>query len=76
MFLHTLSHYAWSEANAHTLLVSAAGLEWDAAELAAAIAALPVLDSDSPIRTWQLDDAREDTDEDACSAESDPGSAD
>ena len=62
--------------NAPKVLPSAAGLGWDTAELAAAIAALPVLDSDSPIRTWQLDDAHEDVDEDACSAASDPLFAD
>ena len=49
---------------------SAAVLEWDAAELEAAIAALPVLDSSSPIRTWQLDDLHGVVDEEACSAAS------
>ncbi len=65
-----------NDCNAHTVLLSAAGLEWNAAELTAAIAALPVLDTDSPIRTWQLDDVPEDTDDDAYSAASDPSSAD
>ena len=56
--------------------MSAAGPEWDAAELAAAIAALPVLDSSSPIRTWQLDDLHDDIDGEACSAASDDNAAD
>ena len=56
--------------------MSAAGPEWDAAELAAAIAALPVLDSSSPIRTWQLDDLHDDIDGEACSAASDDDAAD
>ena len=60
---------ARSPADAHLLWLGAEP-QWNTAELAADFAALPVLKSNSPIRTWQLGELYSEISEDGCSSAS------